>query len=135
MGHIWWGARFIIVSMTQFTGPIYFVTVPKWGSKTLRAWQATIDMKYLKLLPKEVVVASHFFIPRKRYIYICQSKGPFDSFNIYYPCGLRKSGFKNTSGNRLVFRSEICICHNLWNYKRFFFGRIEFYREFFCILL
>ena len=34
------------------------------------------------------------------------SKGPFNSLNIYYPYGLRKSGFKNTIGNRPLLRSE-----------------------------
>ena len=48
------------------------------------------------------------------------SKGPFDSLNIYCPYGSRISGFKNIIGNRPLLRYEnfymahnICF-HNIW---------------------
>ena len=43
------------------------------------------------------------------------SKGPFDSLNIYYPYGLRKSGFKNTICNRPLLRPEnFYQRYNIW---------------------
>ena len=48
------------------------------------------------------------------------SKGPFDSLNIYCPYGSRISGFKNIKGNRPLLRYENFYmaqniwCHNIW---------------------
>ena len=77
------------------------------------------------------------------------SKGPFDSLNIYYPYGLLKLGFKNTTGNRPFFYHEnFYLGHNIWwnniwcnniwwnNIwsKNFLVGLSFTGRDFFCIL-